>query len=50
MILDLKFRAAVQNEQEISYTVRTENSQIIVDDESDHRPWHHIHYAAISGI
>jgi hypothetical protein len=37
MILDLKFRAVVQTEEEISYTVRTLNSQIIVD-ESEPQP------------
>jgi len=38
MILDLKFRAAVQTKQEISYTMRTVNSQIIVDEESEPQP------------
>jgi len=38
MIVDLKFRAAVLTEQEISSTVRTVNSQIIVDEESEPQP------------
>jgi hypothetical protein len=38
IILDLKFRAAVHTEQEISYRVRTVNSQIIVDEESEPQP------------
>jgi len=38
MIIDLKFRAAVQTEQEISSTVRTVNSQIIADEESEPQP------------
>jgi len=38
MIVDLKFRAAVQTEQEIFSTVRTVNSQIIVDEESEPQP------------